>query len=126
MLIRTTVLSIGAAVMLAGTAHAQAVGIGTGPAASLTNRIGSAIAKVIADGAGLNTRVLLRPSCIIARPRSVIPPETNRKIPSRPQNPLGLVIAAALKSGPFSFLANTAANAVASYASVTKRGGRLP
>ena len=50
MLIRTTVLSVGAAVMLAGTAHAQAVGIGTGPAASLTNRIGSAIAKVIADG----------------------------------------------------------------------------
>jgi len=58
MLIRTTVLSIGAAVMLAGTAHAQAVGIGTGPAASLTNRIGSAIAKVIADGAGLRTRAV--------------------------------------------------------------------
>ena len=58
MLIRTTVLSIGAAVMLAGTAHAQAVGVGTGPNASLTNRIGSAIAKVIADGAGLNTRAV--------------------------------------------------------------------
>jgi TRAP transporter TAXI family solute receptor len=58
MFIRTTVLSIGAAVMLAGTAHAQAVGIGTGPAATLTNRIGSAIAKVIADGAGLRTRAV--------------------------------------------------------------------
>lgn len=58
MLIRTTVLSIGAAVMLAGAAHAQAVGVGTGPSASLTNRIGSAIAKVIADGAGLNTRAV--------------------------------------------------------------------
>ena len=58
MLIRTVVLSIGAAVMLAGTAHAQAIGIGTGPQASLTNRLGSGIAKVMADGAGLKTRAV--------------------------------------------------------------------
>ena len=46
------------ATCIAGAAHAQSVGIGTGPQASLTNRIGSAIAKVIADGAGLNTRAI--------------------------------------------------------------------
>ncbi len=44
--------------LISGPAFAQAVGIGTGPAASLTNRIGSAIAKVIADGAGLRTRAV--------------------------------------------------------------------
>ena len=46
------------AICVAGAAHAQSVGIGTGPQASLTNRIGSGIAKVIADGAGLNTRAI--------------------------------------------------------------------
>ena len=49
------VLAIG---FLSGTAAAQSVGIGTGPQASLTNRIGSAIAKVLADGAGLKTRAV--------------------------------------------------------------------
>ena len=44
--------------LISGTAAAQSVGIGTGPQASLTNRIGSAIAKVIADGAGLRTRAV--------------------------------------------------------------------
>ncbi len=44
--------------LVSGTAAAQSVGIGTGPAASLTNRIGSAIAKVIADEAGLRTRAV--------------------------------------------------------------------
>jgi TRAP transporter TAXI family solute receptor len=44
--------------LLSGPAVAQSVGIGTGPQASLTNRIGSAIAKVIADSAGLNTRAV--------------------------------------------------------------------
>ncbi|NQV57217.1 MAG: TAXI family TRAP transporter solute-binding subunit [Rhodospirillales bacterium] len=58
MFIKTAVLSAGAAVMMVGTAHAQAVGVGTGPQASLTNKIGSAIAKVMADGAGLNTRAV--------------------------------------------------------------------
>lgn len=49
-------------VLLAGSmaapAFAQSVGIGTGPQASLTNRIGSAVAKVVADGAGLKTRAV--------------------------------------------------------------------
>jgi TRAP transporter TAXI family solute receptor len=44
--------------LISGTAAAQSVGIGTGPAASLTNRIGAAIAKVVADGAGLKTRAV--------------------------------------------------------------------
>ncbi len=44
--------------LMAGTATAQSIGIGTGPQASLTNRIGSAIAKVLADGAGLKTRAV--------------------------------------------------------------------
>jgi uncharacterized protein len=47
-----------AALLASDTAFAQAIGIGTGPQASLTNRIGSAIAKVVADGAGLNTRAI--------------------------------------------------------------------
>jgi TRAP transporter TAXI family solute receptor len=46
------------ALLSTDTVFAQAVGIGTGPQASLTNRIGSAIAKVVADGAGLNTRAV--------------------------------------------------------------------
>lgn len=44
--------------LVSGTATAQSVGIGTGPAASLTSRIGAAIAKVVADGAGLKTRAV--------------------------------------------------------------------
>lgn len=53
------VLAVGLAAMtVSDTAMAQAVGVGTGPQASLTNRIGSAIAKVMADGAGLNTRAV--------------------------------------------------------------------
>ncbi len=44
--------------LMAGTAAAQSIGIGTGPQASLTNRIGSAIAKVLADEAGLKTRAV--------------------------------------------------------------------
>lgn len=52
-------VGIGLAVSLvAGTAAAQSVGIGTGPQASLTNRIGSAIAKVLADEGGLKTRAV--------------------------------------------------------------------
>ena len=39
-------------------ASAQTVGVGTGPAGSLTNRIGAAVAKVIADGADLKTRAV--------------------------------------------------------------------
>lgn len=45
-------------VAVASPALAQSVGIGTGPQASLTNRIGAAIAKVVADGAGLKTRAV--------------------------------------------------------------------
>jgi TRAP transporter TAXI family solute receptor len=44
--------------LMAGTAMAQSIGIGTGPQGALTNRIGSAIAKVLADGAGLKTRAV--------------------------------------------------------------------
>lgn len=52
-------LTIGlTALSVAGAAQAQSVGIGTGPQASLTNRLGSGIAKVIADGTGLNTRAI--------------------------------------------------------------------
>lgn len=52
-------LSAAAAIaLMAGTASAQSIGIGTGPQASLTNRIGSAVAKVLADGAGLKTRAI--------------------------------------------------------------------
>lgn len=46
------------AILFAGDASAQSVGIGTGPQASLTNRIGSAIAKVVADSSGLKTRAV--------------------------------------------------------------------
>lgn len=55
--IRTLTLAV-AATLLSTSAFGQAVGIGTGPQASLTNRIGSAIAKVIADDAGLKTRAV--------------------------------------------------------------------
>lgn len=44
--------------LVSSTAAAQTVGIGTGPNASLTNRMGSAIAKVIADGTGFKTRAV--------------------------------------------------------------------
>jgi len=47
-----------AALFAADTVNAQAVGVGTGPQASLTNRIGAGIAKVIADGAGLKARAV--------------------------------------------------------------------
>ncbi len=47
-----------AVITVAGYAEAQSVGIGTGPQASLTNRIGAGLAKVIADGAGLKTRAV--------------------------------------------------------------------
>ena len=50
------IAAVGAAV--SAPAFAQSVGIGTGPQASLTNRIGAAIAKVVADGAGLKTRAV--------------------------------------------------------------------
>lgn len=43
---------------ISATATAQTVGIGTGPAGSLTNRIGAAVAKVVADGSGLKTRAV--------------------------------------------------------------------
>lgn len=44
--------------LVSGTALAQSVGIGTGPQASLTNRIGSAVAKVVADETKLKTRAV--------------------------------------------------------------------
>ncbi len=53
-----TLSTVAAITLMAGPAAAQSVGIGTGPAASLTNRIGAAIAKVLADGAGLKTRAV--------------------------------------------------------------------
>lgn len=58
MKITTGVLTAGVLALFATSVHAQAVGIGTGPQASLTNRIGSGIAKVIADAAGLRTRAV--------------------------------------------------------------------
>lgn len=54
-----TMVALGLGVLfVADAANAQSVGIGTGPQASLTNRIGSAVAKVVADSAGLNTRAV--------------------------------------------------------------------
>ncbi len=53
-----TLTAAAAITLMAGTAAAQSIGIGTGPQASLTNRIGSAIAKVLADEAGLKTRAV--------------------------------------------------------------------
>ncbi len=50
--------SIVATTAFAITASAQTVGVGTGPAGSLTNRIGAGVAKVIADGAGFKTRAV--------------------------------------------------------------------
>ena len=47
-----------AGILAAGTAGAQSVGVATGPQASLTNRMGAAVAKVIADKAGLNSRAI--------------------------------------------------------------------
>ena len=47
-----------AVVLVAGTVAAQSVGIGTGPQASLTNRIGAGVAKVVADKTGLRTRAV--------------------------------------------------------------------
>ena len=48
----------GLGVAAATGAHAQAVGVATGPQASLTNRMGAAVAKVIADKGGLNARAI--------------------------------------------------------------------
>jgi len=53
-----TLTAAAAITLMAGTAAAQSIGIGTGPQASLTNRIGSAIAQVLADEAGLKTRAV--------------------------------------------------------------------
>lgn len=51
--------AVGVSACLASTAAmAQAVGVATGPQASLTNRMGAAIAKVIADKGGLNSRAI--------------------------------------------------------------------
>ncbi|MEK9679472.1 MAG: TAXI family TRAP transporter solute-binding subunit [Rhodospirillaceae bacterium] len=47
-----------AAMVISDQASAQAVGVGTGPQASLTNRIGAGVAKVMADAAGLKTRAV--------------------------------------------------------------------
>lgn len=47
-----------AATITSTLASAQSVGVATGPQASLTNRMGAAIAKVIADKAGLNARAI--------------------------------------------------------------------
>lgn len=54
----SALVAAGAATLIAGSALAQSVGIGTGPQASLTNRLGSGVAKVIADRAGLRTRAV--------------------------------------------------------------------
>jgi len=54
----TTIAVAGAASIISSASFAQAVGVATGPQASLTNRIGSAVAKVIADHAGLNARAI--------------------------------------------------------------------
>lgn len=52
------VLTTGVAALITTSVHAQAVGVGTGPQASLTNRIGAGVAKVMADNAGLRTRAV--------------------------------------------------------------------
>lgn len=53
-----TAALVAAASIASTAALAQAVGVATGPQASLTNRMGSAVAKVIADKGGLNARAI--------------------------------------------------------------------
>jgi hypothetical protein len=47
-----------AAVLLAGPAHAQAIGIGTSPVGSLNHSLGNALGKVMTEVAGLRVRVV--------------------------------------------------------------------
>lgn len=62
------IVCAGLAIAVNTAAHAQAVGVATGPQASLTNRMGAAVAKVIADKAGLNARALPHTSTAHAIP----------------------------------------------------------
>jgi len=54
--------------MLAGVASAQTVGIATGPQATPTNATGSAIAKVVNEASGLQTRAVPNTSVDVAMP----------------------------------------------------------
>jgi hypothetical protein len=54
--------------LLAGAASAQTVGIATGPQATPTNATGSAIAKVINEASGLQTRAVPHTSVDVAMP----------------------------------------------------------
>ena len=63
------ILAMGAALaLLTGTASAQTVGIATGPQATPTNATGSAIAKVINEASGLQTRAVPHTSVDVAMP----------------------------------------------------------
>jgi hypothetical protein len=53
---RLAALSV-AATILAGTAHAQVIGIVTTPAGSFTNSVGAAVAKAVVDHAGMRATV---------------------------------------------------------------------
>ena len=57
-----------AAALFAGAASAQTVGIATGPQATPTNATGSAIAKVINEASGLQTRAVPHTSNDVAMP----------------------------------------------------------
>jgi hypothetical protein len=65
--IRVIILSA-ALPILASAAAAQTVGIATGPQATPTNATGSAIAKVVNEAAGLQTRVVPHTSVDVAMP----------------------------------------------------------
>ncbi|MPZ56560.1 MAG: TAXI family TRAP transporter solute-binding subunit [Rhizobiales bacterium] len=54
--------------LLAGAASAQTVGIATGPQATPTNATGSAIAKVVNEASGLQTRAVPHTSVDVAMP----------------------------------------------------------
>jgi TRAP transporter TAXI family solute receptor len=66
-MIRTAAMAAALA-LLAGTASAQTVGIATGPQATPTNATGSAIAKVVNEAAGLQTRAVPHTSNDVSMP----------------------------------------------------------
>jgi TRAP transporter TAXI family solute receptor len=61
-----TIAVVAMAALAAGTAHAQTVGFATGPQATPTNATGSAIAKVVNETTGLQTRAIPHTSVDVA------------------------------------------------------------
>ena len=68
MLTIRALIAFGSLALLAGAASAQTVGIATGPQATPTNATGSAIAKVVNEASGLQTRAVPNTSNDIAMP----------------------------------------------------------